>query len=472
MDLWSIWQSWWRDHPPLPGGTWILGVSGGVDSTVLLHLCARHRAEIDPAQAMVVAHMNHGIRGAEADLDTAFVRDLAATLQIACVTRHVDLPKLARTRGGGLEAIGRTERHRFYADLAAVQRPAVVLLAHHADDQIETMVLHHQRGADLPGLAAMKPERTLTLADGRALTLLRPLLEVSKADLYAYADAHAIDWREDASNLNPAFSRNHIRAWLRQRYAQAPNLRARLLQLNQSIADIDDSYDACIRALAKTCFAVTKSEVTWPDPVHQPLPRDWQHRLLQHAAQHLVPAFTLSKKLGQTLQQWMPEATTGAALDMGHNLRLIRDPGGWAVIDGEPPAPLLEKALPLAPPCSIECQTLTITITQETPPPAIPDADRENPYVEWFDADAISSGLVLRPLVPGDRMHPLGAPGTRKMQDILVDNKIPRRDRARCLILEDSTTPLWLWPIRRSERGRMTPGATRALRIAIEPRAP
>jgi tRNA(Ile)-lysidine synthase len=186
----------------------LVAVSGGRDSTALLHAlhATGHRN-------LVVCHLNHRLRGRASAGDAAFVRRLANRLGFPCEVVAVNVTREAQRAGESLETAGRRARHRFLAECARRHRCRLVLMAHHADDQAETVLFNLLRGA--AGLRGMEPETELRVPDYRTpLRLLRPLLAVTRADIDAWIAARGLTFREDATNAEPAASRNQLRLTL------------------------------------------------------------------------------------------------------------------------------------------------------------------------------------------------------------------------------------------------------------------
>ncbi|MBL8251723.1 MAG: tRNA lysidine(34) synthetase TilS [Candidatus Competibacter sp.] len=177
----------------------IVAYSGGLDSHVLLHLLATHRA-IGPDRALQALYVDHGLQAASAD----WGRHCARVCQALDVPFQAVSVAAGPSDGASPEAAAR--RARYAALAAALDADAALLTAHHRDDQAETLLLQLLRGAGPRGLAAMPASARL----GPGL-LLRPLLDVDRADLVAYARAHRLRWIEDCSNADPAFDRNYLR---------------------------------------------------------------------------------------------------------------------------------------------------------------------------------------------------------------------------------------------------------------------
>jgi tRNA(Ile)-lysidine synthase len=183
----------------------IVAVSGGADSVALLHLL------IDTGyRNLVVAHFNHLLRGKASDGDAEFVRKLAAKLKLPFVLGAGDVRELASASKCSVETAAREARYGFLAWTALKYRTSQVVLAHHADDQLETCLFNFLRGSGIAGLSGMKP-RSKRNIDGTELELLRPLLQIPKAELLAYLKARKIRFREDATNSVAEASRNKLR---------------------------------------------------------------------------------------------------------------------------------------------------------------------------------------------------------------------------------------------------------------------
>lgn len=222
--VWSKLVAFEKEHALLPAGARVLAaVSGGPDSVVLAHWLAqqKRRKGLDVA----LLHVHHGLRGRAADLDAASVLALGKSLGLQASVVKADVKGLAKKRGQGLEDAGRKARYDALLKAAKRGRRSVVCVGHQLDDQAETVLLHLLRGTSLAGLGGMPPARPL--APG--VTLARPLLPLTRAEVLAYLKVHGLRWREDESNASEAFERN----WVRRRLLPSlerrrPGLKARL----------------------------------------------------------------------------------------------------------------------------------------------------------------------------------------------------------------------------------------------------
>ena len=183
----------------------LVGVSGGIDSTTLLHTLVRQGF-----RRITVLHLNHGLRGAAGAADAAFVKKLASRLELPCIADCDDVAVLARERKLSIETAARQARYSFFARAARRTRCRTLLLAHHADDQAETFLFNLLRGGG-SGLGGMRP-RTVREIDGVKLEILRPWLGIWRSEIEDYATREKIQFREDASNASLHHTRNRLRS--------------------------------------------------------------------------------------------------------------------------------------------------------------------------------------------------------------------------------------------------------------------
>jgi tRNA(Ile)-lysidine synthase len=189
-------------------GPWLVAVSGGADSLALLHFLAGAGFE-----GLVVCHLNHQLRGAESAADARFVAELASRLGLDCEMGEVDVPAAMRESGDSMETAARKARLVFFARCAVKRGCERVILAHHADDQAETVLWNLLRGSH--GVRGMRVRQRIEVdaGDGQrvCLDMHRPLLEVRHSELVAWLLERGLTWREDASNLEPVAVRNRLR---------------------------------------------------------------------------------------------------------------------------------------------------------------------------------------------------------------------------------------------------------------------
>ena len=286
--------------PVLPGGSrrkLIVAVSGGADSVALLHLLleAGYRK-------LVVAHFNHRLRGRASDRDAAFVNALAAKLGLPCELGDGDVRGLASSGKCSLETAAREARYGFLSSVARRHRTRSIVLAHHADDQVETCFFNFLRGSGLAGLAGMKPS-SLRTVNGIGLELLRPLLSIPKSDLLDYLKARKIRFREDATNAVPEASRNKLRLLVLPLIEElmGPSFRDAIVRNATLLADEEDF----LRGLALPMAHQERLPARLLADLHPSLRRRILHAWLRHRGIP-EPGFTDVERVGSLLDPTGP----------------------------------------------------------------------------------------------------------------------------------------------------------------------
>lgn len=194
--------------PPAPA--YLVALSGGADSRLLLELTVEAARRTDTP--VMAAHLHHGIRGEEADRDEAFCRAVCAAMAVPLTVEHADIPTIATASGESLETAARRVRYEFLRRVMMAHRIPLLLTAHHADDQLETLLLRFLRGSGTRGMGGIPPRRVIGYTpDGAPLAVFRPLLHWSRRDILAACTARSLDFVTDSTNLTDDCTRNRLR---------------------------------------------------------------------------------------------------------------------------------------------------------------------------------------------------------------------------------------------------------------------
>ncbi|HLV79672.1 MAG TPA: tRNA lysidine(34) synthetase TilS, partial [Chthonomonadaceae bacterium] len=401
-----------------PGQTVVVGVSGGPDSTALLHALAHLRAEWDVR--LVAAHLHHGFRGAEAEEDARYVVELAQALAIPCRIERADVPAMRRRMHLSAQEAARRVRHAFLRRVAADVDAQRIALGHTRDDRIETILLNLFRGTGPEGLAGFPPV---------ALPVVRPLYEVSRAEIEAYCQAHGLQPRRDSSNLNLEYRRNRLRTELLPTLASYFNVKvgdAVLRMAGLVSADNEFLEERAAEALEQVCLARSDAEITLDAQVLQALQAALQRRVLRQAVAklrghlreigfNLLEQALEAVRAGETRQFALPaDGAQGIFLRVeASTLRLSIEP---APAEGCPWQQMLQV------PGRTEIAPAGIAITARICPAA--GLEPEDRLV--FRLESLALPILARSWRPGDRMRPRGLDGSKKLQDLFTDRKIPR----------------------------------------------
>jgi len=392
-----------------------LAVSGGADSTALLHILLPLCREAD-VEATVL-HFNHGLRAA-ADDEQRFVQAMAETAGVRFLTETGNVP--TRTEDGSLEMAARQARMAFLASCAAHARLDAVATGHQADDVAETVLLRLARGSGAAGLAGLRPISRLSAA----LILIRPLLSVSGAALRGWLRLRNFDWCEDASNQNAAIPRNFVRHALLPKLEKIwqPNIRASLCRSAAALREDDaflDALAARARADVQAGDALSAAALSQqPESLRRRILRQW---LFERGCPEAAGFATVSALLDQgNAEGWQAHLPSG---------RLASNSGGLLRIETDP-AEAADDEAELRVPGAISWNGLVIEAEPGTGILAQAEGIGRYPAACSLALRALAGKpLRVRRRRPGDRFSPTGLDGSKKLHDLFIDAKVPETMR-------------------------------------------
>lgn len=436
---------------PAAGGL-LLAVSGGPDSTALLLIL--HRLAFRRGVPLAVAHFDHGLRGArQRRAEREFVAGLAASLGLPLYTGAADVRGQAKAQRLSLEDAARRARYAFLAQTARQAGCGSVATGHTASDQAETVLLHLIRGSGLAGLAGMAAKAAWPFAGQGELTLVRPLLCLSRAETAAYCQARGVQPLQDETNLSPAFRRNRLRSEL------LPLLRQFNPRVEDALARLADAARKDLSQLEAALAAAGAPRAT-EGRAELPLRvlRDWPGYPLRHALLAAVAAVLGDRQeLGQrhvlALERLARQGRTGDGLDLPRGLRaeLTRLSLVIRRRAGEDARALPAEAVPLAVPGEATFGPLIVTAT-------LGEVLAGSAALVEADAEAVGPRLVVRRRRPGDRFQPLGMAAPKKLQDFFVDAHVPRAQRDAVPLFENERGIVWVGGLRLAEWAKPRPG--------------
>lgn len=420
-------------------GALVVGVSGGTDSLALMHVLANLREKL--ALHLHIATLDHGLRGEEGAADVRFVIETAQAWSLSVTAGHADVRTMSAEDGIGIEAAARRARYGFLASVAHEIGATHIAVAHNADDQVETVLLHLLRGTGLPGLAGMR--FSAPLPDHPDLTLLRPLLNVSRADLEAYCREQGLQPRQDASNEDISYRRNRLRhevmPALRQVSAQ---IKRNLTQLAAIVREEDDFIDFALHEAIDAHVIREEGRISLPNNLFFSLHPTLQKRFILWAARWCDPASEASYERVNAALTMTLRGKVGARTEFrsGVQLRLDYD----AVIVEKQSAPHVEN-LPLLSgkfEISVDFPGSTRINGAWMLEAALAPLEGESARLAISDRASVR----LRARRSGDFFAPFGLAGhTQKLTEWMIDHKIPRDLRARIplLVINGEIAAVW-----------------------------
>ncbi len=471
-----LWRTVLRTLRPFPFTSsktiLLIGVSGGADSLALLHLLWQQLG----TERLVVAHLNHNLRP-DANDDAHFVEQTAVSWQIPFVGKKLNVADVAESGQLSLEAAGRLMRYRFFARQAEQVGATAVVVAHHADDQAETLLLHLLRGSGSAGLRGMLPVSQMPESEG--VPLLRPFLNVTRAEIETYCTRHGLEPRTDDSNEDVQFARNRIRHELLpllQTYN--PQIAARLQQLATITADEYDAQLAQFNQVWPEIIMGAGDE--WLVADRQKvveLPVAWQRLALRRVVERLRPFHT--EVSFQTIEQartliFDNQSGTEATLPGGLLMQVEATEILFGTVAARQSAsvPQLNEERPVLLPVPGKLNLgHGWQIVAETQSDVALDAIRHNDD-PWLAFVALAEGdaLWIRPSLPEERFQPLGMAGhSQAIQDLLSDRKVARGKRPLWPIVATAQYPVWIVGQHLDERVRVTEKSRHVVRLHCQP---
>jgi len=450
------------------GDTIVVAVSGGPDSIALLHLL--RRIAPDDGLRLVAGHVNHGFRGEESDREAELVQALCRKLDVPCEVAVIDVPGYIAATGLNAQAAAREKRYAFLHEIASRYDAKRIALAHHADDQAETVLMRIVRGTGPSGLAGIPVRRT-----EKNTELIRPLLRINKMDLVNYCLRHALPYATDSSNASRKYARNRIRLdampFLRQYNDQLPQALNRLAELSRE----EDDY---LEQETAGWFA----KLAQPDPsgvgfvlergafvqIHVAL----QRRLIKLILNYLSPEndsidFGTTETVREAMVQEHPATLS---LDVEKRVRFVREYDRLRFV-GSAAEAVSPYCYTLDGPGTKTVQEAGVVVTCSIEDIGRMSSEQQaHPSEAVFDADALPFPLTIRNRRDGDRMKIAGLNGTKKVKDIFIDDKIPpsRRDKI-AIVLDAEHNIVWIPGVRRSQLAPVCETSKRIARIHIQP---
>lgn len=394
-------------HGLIPAGERVLvGVSGGADSVALLLVLSDLRETL--GFELCAAHLNHGIRGAEADEDQAYVRELCRSMALPLYEERLDIPSIARAQGKTLEQAAREQRYAFFDRAMAELGAGRIAVAHHMEDQAESIMLHLIRGSGLKGLTGMKYQRD---------SIIRPLLDTHRSQVEGYLGERGIAYRTDSTNLDRDASRNRLRLDVLPYIAE--HINPAITDSLCSMAGLLDEDEAYLAREAARALDAAATPGGYDRAALMELPRPIQSRAVRMAIERAGVHSDIDRVHVEKVMELL-KARTGASLDLPHIAAWV---SYGNICFGSRPDEKAQYEHPFVFPG--ETSAGDGFFFSDIPEGGI---IKDN-LVGFMDVDRLPPDAVVRTRRPGDTFFPCGAPGAKKLKAVFIDRKIPREQR-------------------------------------------
>ncbi len=424
---------------------WMIAVSGGVDSMVLLHAVVD--AQKIHQKRIIVLHFNHQLRGTESDDDSSWLVKKCRDWDVECIVGKGNVSLKSDETGESIEMAARSMRHTFFVEQARLISCPVLILAHHLDDQLELVLMRLMRGSGPDGLAGMSPIHRSPF--GKDLYLWRPFLRLNREEILCYAKHHQLEWREDSSNSEISHLRNRVRHELIPKMLEdfGPAVKGGILRSSDLIKE-EHSY-------------IIQAALSWEENVDfdhgfKELPTGLQRELVRRALIRLgvkpefewierirnepygsfweLPSglkvqFIAHYPLLEPREQSAPMKFNDSSLDL-----VIHDATGNVSFSG----------------CNIRWERAQGDVSRYT-------KFKRKAGVEIFDADIVGERVLLRHWKAGDRVQPIGFSGSIKLQDWFVNEKVDVKFRRELIVAESEERGVfWIEGMRMMDAFKVT----------------
>lgn len=482
----------------------IAGVSGGADSVCLLALLRIYQQQCP--FSLSVVYVEHGIRGEESREDGDFVKQLCSDWQIPCEIFPVDVPSRARANGQTMEEAARQLRYEVFAQCSQRRQGAKIAVAHNQNDQAETVLLNLTRGSGLRGLGGILPMRTLELADSDVTcTIIRPLLAVSRKEIEDWLDSQGLAFRTDRTNLETDYTRNKLRLRILPELERGVNKEA-VRHMAEAAAHLQKAERYLQRVTEEKfahCVEVSEDGVQ----IHLPLFFQEDSLIQEYLLRKAIEKVLHGRGLKDYGELHIEEMTRLAGMDCGKRMDF---PGGLQAVRkkktlwlglrkgdcsgcchvagkagqhgrqelsdkteqsgrhmaGESRKTPQGKTQPIREDgnyefggCRFQAAYLNGTENMQPFP--------EKKYTKWLAYDTMKNDVCLRTRKTGDYLIVNQAGGRKKLKDYMIDQKIPREERDRILLVAEGSHILWVVGWRISEGAKVTAQSQKILKVQM-----
>lgn len=418
----------------------LLTVSGGIDSVFMVRALQKLCYNIS------VAHCNFNLRGQASDDDEIFVRDMCQTLDIPFYSKKFDTSEYADTHQVSIQMAARTLRYNWFFELLNTHKLDYILTAHHANDQVETVLFNITKGSSIAGIRGIAQKEQIK----------RPLLAINKEEIKQYATQSSMQWREDVSNSSNKYHRNSIRNEV------IPLLKKINPSIEKTFQANTDRFIALEKILRKQVFEIKKQyfsrergndilSMPWFDLDNGSLV------VLDEILKEYGFNFDQTKNIAQCLR-----GESGKKFEsQSHEVIVDRSKLYISIRESsnQNPITVTENTKRIdTPHCTVVLNSCKAPI----------EITRESNFA-YLDADLITYPITIRKWQSGDSFIPLGMKGKKKLSDFMIDHKIPVNLKKRLLIFESKNKIIWVEGMRIDDRFKVTSNTKNVLIIKSVP---
>ncbi|AOT71074.1 tRNA lysidine(34) synthetase TilS [Geosporobacter ferrireducens] len=437
----------------------VLGISGGPDSTAMLHLFWRIRKAFE--LRLYAVHLNHQFRGEEAEKDADYVKNLCRRLEIPCYFFSENIEAYSQKKGISFEEGGRERRYQLFDQVLLDNQAHCIAVAQNLDDQAETVLMRLMRGSGLEGLGAMDYKR--------GEHIIRPLLNISRQEIENYCQRHQLNPRIDQTNFQSIYTRNRIRLELIpfiEKYFN-PRIKETLSRTASLMREDADFMSSISKKIFEAIAINVEDEVHISVSALQENHTAVQKRVLRESILQLDGKLKNITTIHiDQLMDLVERGQVGSCLDLPNGINVLRDYSKLCFRNKKNNKRLNFFEYPLKIGENTEIRELDIIFSAEV----LPKDSRKDlsgaTAVQYFDLDKIQEGMIIRNRRQGDKFSPLGIKGTKKLKEFMIDEKISREKRDEIPLVCDQAGIMWVAGYRMSEKYKLDKNTKQILKIS------
>lgn len=448
-----------ENHLIEPKDVLVAGISGGADSVCLHYLLLELQKYLD--FQFVAVHVNHNLRGEEADKDQEFVEELCEKTQIPVWIVSKDVKALAQQKKISLEEAGRVARYEAFAEVSEKVGARKIVLAHHQDDLAETMVHHLVRGTGISGLCSLKP------TSGNRI---RPLLCLTRQEIESYLKKKESSWQTDSTNLEDDYTRNKIRHHVISYLCEEinPKVVSHMAETAKELQEIEDLLEHLVEKISAKMVIRSENQSVFREDLK--LESAYiQRRIFLEEMKRLAGARKdFSRVHGEDVAGlWGRQV--GKKISLPYKMEAVREYDGLYIrkIQEKSNTIKIEKTttvkLQIPGETKIDDCRILSYISQGNLERIV-----KKTYTKWLDYDKIANSLEFRHRKSGDMICIHSSGGSKKLKDYLIDRKIPSEKRDDLWLLADGSEIVWIVGDRISEKYKVSDSTKRMLYVEIK----
>ncbi|HPC56873.1 MAG TPA: tRNA lysidine(34) synthetase TilS [Caldisericia bacterium] len=427
----------------------LVGLSGGPDSIFLLYILHNYFNN-----QLIIAHINHKLRGIDSDLDEKFIRTISQKLKIPLYVIREDVKKLSTKNKKSIEEVGRDVRFSFFNKILKVENFNKIALGHNLDDNVETILINFIKGSGMKGLIGIPEKRD---------NIIHPIINIKKEEILKYLEENKIEYRIDKTNFETDYLRNKVRNYLLPIIEKEfnKNFKEKILALSNILKVEDKFLDDLVENIKNDILKFeddfVKIDLKKLQNLHLSLKRRLIRKVIDHFNKDLreYPLDHIDKVIS------LENKKTGKEIELPLNLIAVKDKNNIIIERRDFEIPDFYIEIPDIGSYQEIGMKIELSLVEKI-------SKVKDPFISFFDYDKIELPLKIRKPMFGEKFKPLGLKKEKKIQDFFVDSGIPKSVRWNLPILLDKKDDiLWIVGVRISDDYKVTNLTNRVICIKI-----